>query len=51
MMSRILFISLAVAALITGQNLLVAQGASISDPVIACVFTLIVSPWLSRQFD
>ena len=51
MMSRIIFISLAVFALMANQNLLVVPGTSIGEPIIACVFALMVSPWLYRQFE
>ena len=51
MMSRILFIIFAAVAFLAGQNLLVVPGASINEPIIACVFALAVSPWLLRQFE
>lgn len=51
MASRILFIVIAAVALMGGQSFLVAPGTSIIDPVFACLLTLIISPWLYRQFE
>lgn len=51
MMSRFLFLALAVVVLISGQNYLVVPGTSVIDPIIACAFALVISPWLKRQFD
>lgn len=51
MMSRILFIVIAIMALMINQNLLMAPGTSINEPLIACALVLILSPWLVRQFE
>jgi hypothetical protein len=51
MMSRVLFIGIAAFALMAGQNSLDVPGTSISEPIIACAFALVISPWLLRQFE
>jgi len=51
MMSRILIIFIAAALLIGGQNFLSVPGVSNADPILACLLTLIIAPWLYRQFE
>ena len=49
-MSKILFIALAVVVLMSSQEVFVAPGTGINEPIYACLLALLLSPWIERQF-
>ncbi|WP_455198235.1 hypothetical protein [Kaarinaea lacus] len=51
MMSQILFIIMAAFVLMGSHDLHISTGAGNIEPIIACVLTLVLSPWIQRQFD